>query len=239
MNKRISEIRTADPFESLFPVDGKVLDAICRDMEENGYDQTQPIIMWNGVVIDGHTRRMAAESLGFEEIPVLERHFDDEDAAVEYAIHLQRDRRNLTDADICRFVMEIDRRKKQGERSDLTSTDAKSGRSSQHTAEVVGTSSSKVEKIRTVVEHAAPEVKADMLAGTKTVNAAYVETQKARKTDEQEEAELDETPVKSDGFNLDRHIMKMQPVIRKWLDEAPGKCHRQMREQLRTWAKKI
>jgi hypothetical protein len=38
-----------------------------------------------------------------------------EDAAVAYAIHCQRDRRNITDADILRWTAELDKRMTKAE----------------------------------------------------------------------------------------------------------------------------
>jgi len=53
-------------------------------------------------------------------------------------------------------------------------------RSSQRTATALGISRGKVEKIRKILDDAAPEVKAAVMAGEKSVNAAYNETVKPR-----------------------------------------------------------
>ena len=57
----ISEIKTSQPFNKLFPIDPKVLGKVQDHMEANGYDKSQPIIIWKGkdVVLDGHTRLQA------------------------------------------------------------------------------------------------------------------------------------------------------------------------------------
>jgi ParB family chromosome partitioning protein len=86
---------------------------------------------------------------------------------VEYAIHLQRDRRNMTDADIARFVMELDRRKAVGRPEKIPQSCGINGKSAAITAEVIGTSQSKVEKVRDILNHAAEETKAEVLAGAR------------------------------------------------------------------------
>lgn len=81
----------------------------------------------------------------------------------------------MSDADLFRWIAELDKRKKPGPASS-TSTDVKpSGRSSQQTAQTIGTSSAKVEKSRTIIDHAPEEVKEAVLSGAKSINRAYVE----------------------------------------------------------------
>ena len=183
-----NKIKQGDPFIDLFPIDNKTMCAIMDDMEANGYDPAQPIVVWKekGIVVDGHTRLDSALALWpeerFADIPVVEKSFKDEDAAVEYAIHCQRDRRNVTDADLLRWIGELDKRRQSGERTDLATGVARSlPRSSEETAEAVGTTRGKVEKARTVLDHAPEEVKQEVLSGKKSINAGYNETRAARK----------------------------------------------------------
>lgn len=187
---RVSDLKVAELFSNLFPVDGHVLEAIVEHMAENGYDPSQPIVVWGdrGIVIDGHTRLEAARQAGIEDVSVSLKDFVDEDAALEYAIHNQRDRRNMTDADIVRCIEALDKRKRQGERTDLASSDAKlggAGKSAKKTANVVGTSERKVEKARTVLEHGDEATKQAVKSGDKSINRAYQETQQRRRLAEQ------------------------------------------------------
>ena len=179
------KIRTGEPFEGLFPIDNAILTAVTDHMRENGYDSAQPVVLWKekDLLIDGHTRVLAAVSLKIPDIPTVRAPFDSEDEAVEYAIHAQRDRRNVSQADIFRWVGEVDKRRKQGERTDLASIEAKlvTGKSAEHTAQIVGVSKATVERARTVLDHADEETKAAVLAGEKSIHKAYVETQAKRK----------------------------------------------------------
>ena len=159
------------------------------DRLTQGFHPGDSIIMWaeRGVVIDGHTRLAAAKNLGLEEVPVYEKSFADEDAALRYAIHNQRNRRNLTDVEIIRCIEALDRRKQAGRPSEkLASKKAnfKKGKSAQETAKLVGTSRAKVERVRTVLEHAEEPVKEAVKAGEMSINRAYQETQETRRAQE-------------------------------------------------------
>ncbi len=87
--------------------------------------------------------------------------FPTEEHAIEYAIHCQRDRRNLTDAEILSCIIALDKRKKTGPKpSDNSATDvAKPSRSSQETAEKLGIDRGKIERARTVQDHGDEETK--------------------------------------------------------------------------------
>ena len=112
----ISAIITRPPFNELFSISPAVLENIKLAMAEGGYDDSQPIIVWDGenVVIDGHTRLQAAREVDLEDIPVYFKSFADEYDALVYAIHNQRNRRNLTDAEILRCIEALDSRKSHG-----------------------------------------------------------------------------------------------------------------------------
>ena len=185
-------IKTASPFKDLFPVREAELDRVVESMKADGYDSAHPIILWAGhnvTVVDGHTRLAAAKKLLFAQIPVIHKEFKDEAEALEYAIKSQRNRRNLTDADLLRCVTELDKRMKEGRPGKTATNLAVNGRSSENTAKLLGTSRGKVEKIRTINDHASDEVKEAVKSGKLSVNKAYNETQDTRK---QEQFETEE-----------------------------------------------
>jgi len=104
--------RELEDFEEIkfFPINPETLVRVKRHMSIRGYDPSQPIVVWNGKIVDGRTRRAAALELGIEEIPGFEIPFADDDEAVEYAIHNQVDRRNLRQSEIFNLVVEVDKR---------------------------------------------------------------------------------------------------------------------------------
>jgi len=101
----VNDVKVAKPFSGLFTISQSVVDAIAADMVLNGYDDSAPIVLWDGIVVDGHTRLQAAKQAGLKEVYVFDDYdFKDENKAIEYAIHNQKDRRNLSDGALLELV---------------------------------------------------------------------------------------------------------------------------------------
>ena len=183
----IELLKTAPPFRDLFPINEKVLDAIYWDMQKNGYDRSQPIIVWeshDSIVIDGHTRLRAARKAGISEVPVMLKPFPDENAALEYAIKCQRNRRNLKDFEIMKCLEELDKRHVKGGDHGNQHTGGKLAivpngtfaKSSENTADLLGINYRKVERTRKVLDEAPEEIKEAVKAGEMSIHAAYQKT---------------------------------------------------------------
>ena len=168
------------PFKDLFPIKEETLHDISENMSVHGFDKNQPLIL--GVfpegfaLVDGHTRREASINIQLENIPVIKIEFDNDQEALDYAIHLQKDRRNITDSELYTYIHALDKVKKTG-RKELGLTDPNSlkGRSADHTAKLTGTSATKVKKARTIEKTGSNKLKDEVKAGKKTINAAYRE----------------------------------------------------------------
>ena len=209
MDKQISmmptlEIRTASPFKDLFPIRETTLNEIVEDMKKNGYDYAHPITIWAGhkvTVVDGHSRLKAALQVGMSKVPIMLRNFADEEEALQYAIHSQSGRRNLTDAELLNCISLIDTKYSRGGSSKATREAF--GKSAQKTADLLGISRGKVEKLRTVNDHASSQVKDAILNGELSVNKAYNETMAARREEKRASEPVSETckPVADDWEN--------------------------------------
>ena len=209
MDKQISmmptlEIRTASPFKDLFPIRETTLNEIVEDMKKNGYDYAHPITIWAGhkvTVVDGHSRLKAALQVGMSKVPIMLRNFADEEEALQYAIHSQSGRRNLTDAELLNCISLIDTKYSRGGSSKATREAF--GKSAQKTADLLGISRGKVEKLRTVNDHASSQVKDAVLNGELSVNKAYNETMAARREEKRASEPVSETckPVTDDWEN--------------------------------------
>ena len=194
------EIKTASPFKDLFPVKQNDLERVMASMKAKGYDNGHPIILWEGhdlTVVDGHTRLAAAQKLLFARIPVILKKFKDEAEALEYAIESQVNRRNLTDAELLNCLTELDKRKKTGPAKSLASREAKLGKSAEETASILGVSRAKVERLRTVNDHASDEIKDAVKDGKLSLNKAYKATMDARHAEECSD-EADPVDTKAD-----------------------------------------
>jgi len=194
LKEDISELKIEEPFKSLFMVNERILESIQEDMGKNGYDESKPITIWKEkrIVIDGHVRLQAAKNVGLTEVPVVEHDFDNEEAAFEYAIHNQRDRRNLNDANILYFVEKYDeifprggdRRSKIGNPK-LEKKDKEDSRDI--TAKRLGISADKVSQCRYVLKNCTDSEKKDILDGKKSIHQVWKSSSDAAKNQENKE----------------------------------------------------
>ena len=160
-----ADLKTRPPFSNLLPIRPQTLKQVTEDMAEKGFDRSKPINVWKAenVIVDGHTRQKAAIEAGCD-VRVCFHDFKDEDEAMEYAIHSQAHRRNLTDADLIRLVAVLDERRRRGAEpggrgnqytaGKGTSVPLPEGKSSNRTAELLGTNYKKIERARKVIDYA-------------------------------------------------------------------------------------
>ena len=175
----IDDIRLDSHFKDLFPVNEVMVSRISGSMQKKGYDKSQPLHVWKErmLLVDGHHRRLAAIKAGLREVPVFYHHFNSMEEALEYAILLQTDRRNLSDAEIYKTLQTLDSLKSRGRTTD-DNEPRQQGKSAEITAQKIGISRSKVEKARTIQNKASPEIKAAVESGTMSIHAAYSDTMK-------------------------------------------------------------
>lgn len=109
----LDKIEKHPKFESLYKIEEALLKRIEENMKENGFDSSQPVHIWivtdeNGeehfYLIDGYTRFSAAQEIGITYIPYIDHKFETIDEALRYAIHLQVDRRNLSNSELLKNV---------------------------------------------------------------------------------------------------------------------------------------
>jgi hypothetical protein len=194
--RRVLDIDTNPTFEQLFPIRDDLLEKIETDMREGTYDLSQPVILatWDGqkkpVCIDGHTRMKAAINAGIDELPVFTHEFNSEQEAIEKAIKLQQNRRNLSDADILTCIAVLDSKRSRG--GDRRSPDAKSkassdaieytrSKSAAATADLLGISTTKVERSRNMLANADQETIDEVKEGKKSIHKATKEIREKRK----------------------------------------------------------
>jgi|GEM_PF-1574099 ParB family chromosome partitioning protein len=174
----LDQITKADPFQSLYSIKPEVLKAIRSDMEAHGFDHSKPVNVWNRddgsrILVDGYTRVLAAEEAGLLTVTAFESSFTDEASALAYAVHMQRDRRNLTDAELLGLVEKIDNPMAgfKGHHSrNVAQLAGASKKTAEDTAKTVGVSVRQIEKIRAVLRH--PEEAVAVRKGEKTINKA-------------------------------------------------------------------
>lgn len=204
MLKKIKELKREEPFSVIFPINPLDLQSITDHMRKHGYDEAQPIIVWKDTqqVIDGFTRIEAAIANNIKEVPVVEKEFEDEIAAIKYTVHLQRDRRNLTPKQFTELVRTVDKRMTRGgdrKSEDFKKVDYKplddaetedaipnGDTSAELTADVLGVSASQVKKARKIIDADDPEAN-EMLDEGKSIHQVHqkvTQNEKAKKETE-------------------------------------------------------
>jgi len=210
---RVDEIQLSNEFSSLFPVNPAVLAQIVESIKKHGFDNSQPLHVWKekGILIDGHTRRLAALECGLTTVPVFEHSFATEEEAMEYALGLQTARRNLTDAELLNALSKLDQLKNRGRPDSKKEDEQPKGKSAAHLAKVLGTSTGKIEKARAVSKKATAEVKEAVRKGELSVNAAY---ETVREPSPEKKSSTAESPsIKLDKIIFILSTRKMYPAI--------------------------
>jgi len=158
-------------------------------MRNTGFDKSFPIILGTGpwtefpVVVDGHSRFEAARSIGINDVSTAEKDFDTLGEAIAYAIHVQRDRRNLTDGEMLRAIQSLDNQRGRGGDRDTETgrfipraqgcANGEATKSSVKTARMLGVGARTVEKARTVNRDADEQTKEAIARGELSINKAY------------------------------------------------------------------
>lgn len=202
----VKEIVSKTPFNNLFAINPDVLAAITNSMKDTGYDPAFPVVLWGNTLIDGNTRLKAAIEAGIEEIAMLRKEFNSEKDALEYAIHNQRNRRNITEAEILHCIELLDKPMSKKEAGKLKGskdegksnfeTKIASEPSHKKTAKVLGVGESKVSDARTVLKD--EKAKKEVEFGKKTISKAAKEIREKKsveKPKKETKAKLEIIPV--------------------------------------------
>jgi len=189
----ISDLVLEEPFKSLFAIREDIKNAIRSHMQEHGYDESKPVDVWKRsgkdgfdyVLVDGFTRTQAAEEAGRLTVTAYLHAFDSVEEARDYAIHTQRDRRNLSDAELMSVLSLIDKKVTGFKTSSSLAPDGANGgplaKTAQRTAKEIGTSARKVERARKVASD--PNAAAAVKRGELSINKAYEQVREREKTE--------------------------------------------------------
>jgi ParB family chromosome partitioning protein len=162
---RVSDIAIDPEISRVFKIQDKIFEEISENIKKHGFDKSQPVVVWKGknILVDGHTRLAAAKELGLEEVPVVEKEFEDMEEAILYTFERQVARRNLTSSEILTAAQMIHGRKER---------DGK-GRAAEQLAERLGISPATVYQARKIMMEAPEEDLKAVQNGEKSITAVY------------------------------------------------------------------
>jgi N6-adenosine-specific RNA methylase IME4 len=172
--------------ESLIPpLSNEEFKQLERNILEEGI--REPLITWNGILIDGHNRyRIAQEhDINYE---TLEKEFDNIFLVKVWMIYNQFGRRNLSNYWKSVLVLEIEnvfKEKAKEKEFERKTTFQKSEKSNLETinsvkeiAKIANVSHDTIAKVKKIQSNATPEVKEKLNTGTMSINEAYKEIKK-------------------------------------------------------------
>lgn len=169
---KIKDIVLIPEFQKLLVMEEDVLEKMKQSMKEEGFKSGHEIHIWKRgkeyILIDGHTRKSAWESLGNKTIPCIIHNFASLEEAKTFAIKEQINRRNLSGQDLLDAVASFNFEKGKGH------TSGEKGKASEIIAKQIGVSTKTVEKTRVVLKEATTEqleaIKKDELSMNQVFN---------------------------------------------------------------------
>jgi ParB-like chromosome segregation protein Spo0J len=166
---RLKDIVIDPEIANVFTISEKVLEEIKQKIMAFGYNKEEPVVIWKGhnnILLDGRTRYTAAMEAGLDEIPYVEREFENREEAILYTFERQVVRRNLTNSEIMAAARMIKGRKA----NDGT------GRAADILAARLGISAATLFQARAIEKDAPDEIKEAVEKGDMSIKKGYKKT---------------------------------------------------------------
>ena len=198
---KIKDIVLIPEFQKLLVMEEDVLEKMKQSMEEEGFKSGHEIHIWKRgkeyILIDGHTRKTAWESLGNKTIPCIIHNFASLEEAKTFAIKEQINRRNLSGQALLDAVANFNFEKGKGH------TSGEKGKASEIIAKQIGVSTKTVEKTRVVLKEATPEqleaIKKDELSMNQVFNQIREKRKEENSEKESDVSASTETETKAEA----------------------------------------
>ena len=201
---KIKDIVLIPEFQKLLVMEADVLEKMRESMREEGFKPGHEIHIWKRgkeyILIDGHTRKCAWESLGNKTIPCIIHNFADIEEAKTFAIKEQINRRNLSGQALLDAVANFNFEKGKG------NVVGEKGKASEIIAKQIGVSAKTVAKTRLVLKEASPEQLEAIKKDEISMNQVYKQIQDKKKPKPEPKAEeksekesVTQVPPKSDS----------------------------------------
>lgn len=194
---KIKDIVLIPEFQKLLVMEEDVLEKMKQSMKEEGFKSGHEIHIWKRgkeyILIDGHTKKCAWESLGNKTIPCIIHNFADIEEAKTFAIKEQIKRRNLSGQALLDAVANFNFEKGKG------NVVGEKGKASKIIAKKIGVSPKTVEKARCVIKEATPEQLEAIKKDEISMNQVYkqIQDKKRPKQEPKEEVKTEKMPTAS------------------------------------------
>lgn len=185
-------------FKNVFQQENDKVAEIANDMKANGFDKSRPIIVTEAyIIVDGHSRFMAAKKTGLEKVPVIIKKFDSRDETIEYEYKMQSNSHRLTNGEYFAAFLKLDEIRRSNPNAQGSSDEA-IGRQ-------LNKSARQVCKMREIAEKADATLLEKIQNDTVSINKAYemIKAAEARKKAGDVEVSAETTSNTGKGINQD------------------------------------
>lgn len=194
----VEQLKFDREFKAVFQQESDKVTEIANDIGLNGFDKTRPIVVTEAyIIVDGHSRFMAAKKAGLQQVPVIIKKFESRDATIEYEYKMQLNSRRLTDGEYFDAFIKLD----EFRRSDPNAT----GKSDEAIAKQLKKSARQVSKMREIAKKATPELLNKIRTNQISLNKAYevIKEIEAKKNDTKSTISSFQTSNTGKGINSD------------------------------------
>ena len=242
-NAIVSELIVDDEFRSLIPpLSEEEFEGLEKDILTNGFHDWEPIVTWNGTIVDGHNRYRICQENGIE-YKTIEQEFASRDAAKIWIVEHQFSRRNLSKYARSVLALQLEplyaaeAKRRQAEyhgnqyesgvrqKSDEVQTPT---RTDEQLAKLAGTSRDTIRKVKVIETEAAKGNQTAIVArdeirdGKKSINAAYIDIRpKADKSDRRPLCTICGKPI-DEGDSYDHNRFKHKSCASADTEEHRG-----------------
>lgn len=194
----VSQLRFDRDFKNVFQQENDKVAEIANDMKANGFDKSRPIIVTEAyIIVDGHSRFMAAKKAGLEKVPVIIKKFDSRDETIEYEYKMQLNSRRLTDGEYFAAFLKLDEIRR--------SNPNPQGSSDEAIGRQLNKSARQVCKMREIAKKADAALLEKIQNGTVSINKAHemIKAAEARKKAGEIEVSAETSSNTGKGINQD------------------------------------
>ena len=189
-------------YANLFPMmTDEELQQLCESMKA-GYDETSPIVLYGGKILDGRNRQRAADAVGIT--PLYRDFIGSDKEALDFVIRHNLTRRHLNETQRAVIGSRLANMERGGDGSNQHSKSANLHNSKVTQSEAATMMNVSPRMVATVkaIEKAAPELIARMESGQMTANEAQREVSRRKVIDNLESIEVQEVKALSGVYDV-------------------------------------
>lgn len=188
-------------FKAVFRQETDKVTEIANDIKQNVFDKTRPIVVTEAfIIVDGHSRFMAAKKAGLTKVPVIVKQFESRDETIEYEYKMRLNSRRLSDGEYFAAFIKLDEFRKSDPNA--------SGKSDGAIGIRLNKSARQISKMREIAKKADSVLLEKIRKNEITLNKAYELIKAKEKTSSANSASEAETEART-GKGINSESFKL------------------------------